>query len=170
MGSWWKGLVLGVATAFGLAPGGSPPDVDLRAYRDAEALYASAELREMPGRDLERLVDSSFDVRIKAVFKAGREASEAYRDIRFDGLSYNVFVSETGMTHATKDARAAWAIASRFQRIRVTDSGAPFPMELGCKVSLALPRDPGYDPMVVWGYKPAAAIARLDSLGMVPYY
>lgn len=171
MGAWWKGLVLGAAAALGLAPGGAPPELELRAFRDAEALYASAELLDLPGKDLARVVDSSFALRVKATFRAGRGAVEAYRDLRYDGLSYRVYVSETGTSHTTADAKAAWAIASRFSRIRLAELGAlAFPLDLGCKVILLLPSDPGYDPMVVWGYKPAAAIAELDSPAYVPYY
>jgi hypothetical protein len=171
MGSWFKGFVLGVATLLGLSTAGEPPVTTLRPYRDSAALYASVEVEGLPGQDLERLVDSSFDVRIHATIWAGNAKAEVYRDIRYDGLQYEVSVSETGGTHRTSDSAAAWAIASRFTRIELGPlSTLRFPLAAGCKISLSLPKDPGYDPMVVWGYKQAAAYRELDSVGLVPYY
>jgi hypothetical protein len=49
-------------------------------------------------------------------------------------------------------------------------SSLRFPIAISCKVSLTLPDGESYDPMVVWGYKPAAAYRELDSVGLVPYY
>lgn len=171
MGIWFKGLVLGLAALLGLSKAGEPPAMSLRAYRDAATIYASFELEDLPDADLARLVDSSFVVRIRATVWAGSARAEAYRDIRQDGLGYEVRVSETGGVHRTRDSKAAWTIASRFNRIALGPvTASSFPLALGCKVYLSLPADPGYDPMVVWGYKPAAAYRELDSVGLVPYY
>jgi len=143
----------------------------MRAYRDAERLYASVELEDLPGKDLSRLVDASFTVRLRVTVNGGVEGGEAFRDVSFDGLRYTIRVSETGGVHITSDSGAAWAIVSRFGRISLGPVAAiRFPIALGCKVVLSLPEDPDYDPMVVWGYKPAAAYRELDSLGVVPYY
>jgi len=145
--------------------------MSLRAYRDAVSIYASFELEDLPDADLARLVDSSFVVRIQATVWAGSIRSEVYRDIRQDGLGYEVHVSETGGVHRTRDGKAAWTIASRFNKIELGSIAAlSFPLALGCKVYLSLPSDSDYDPMVVWGYKPAAAYRELDSIGLVPYY
>ena len=171
MGSWFKGFVLGIAALFGLSTAGEPPPATLRPFRDASTLYVSVEILDMPGQDLERVVDASFSLRIHATIWGGNAKAEAYRDIGYDGLHYEVRVSETGGTHRTTDKAAAWAIASRFNRIELGPvSALRFPLALGCKVSLSLPEDPGYDPMVVWGYKPAASYRELDSVGLVPYY
>jgi hypothetical protein len=171
MGSWFKGLALGVAALLGLSKAAVAPELSLRAYRDASSLYASAEIEELAGTDLERLVEAAFLVRVHASFWAGPARAEAHRDIRFDGIRYEVRVSETGGVHRTEDAGAAWAIASRFTRIRLGDVAAlRFPIAMGCKVTLRLPEDEGYDPMVVWGYKAAAAYREIDSVGLVPYY
>jgi hypothetical protein len=171
MGSWFKGFAIGVAALLGLSRAAEPPAASMRAYRDADTLYASVELEDLPGDDLAKLVDSSFVVRIKALAWAGSSRAEAYRDIRFDGRRYEVRVSESGGVHRTEDARAAWAIASRFGKIAVGPLAAMrFPLAMGCKVVLTLPEDPEYDPMVVWGYKPAAAYMELDSPGLAPYY
>jgi hypothetical protein len=171
MGSWFKGFVLGVATLLGLSTAGEPPPATLRPYRDAAALYASVELEDLPGKDLGRLVDASYRVRISAVIWAGSTKAEVFRDISFDGRRYEVRVSETGGVHTTVDHAAAWAIASRFNRIELgLLSEMRFPLAAACKVRLSLPLDTSYDPMVVWGYKPAAAYRELDSVGLVPYY
>lgn len=171
MGTWFKGFVLGIAALLGLSKAGEPPAMSLRAYRDTTSIYASFELEKLPDADLARLVDSSFTVRIQATVWAGSARTEAYRDIRHDGLGYEVRVSETGGVHRTRDSKAAWTIASRFNKIALGPVAAQrFPMALGCKVHLSLPSDPDYDPMVVWGYKPAAAYRELDSMGLVPYY
>ncbi len=171
MDTWFKGFVLGIAALLGLSTAGEPPAMSLRAFRDATTIYASFELEDLPDADLARLVDASFVVRIRATVWAGTARAEAFRDIRYDGLGYEVRVSETGGVHRTRDSRAAWTIASRFNKIALGSIEAQrFPMALGCKVYLSLPSDPDYDPMVVWGYKPAAAYRELDSAGLVPYY
>jgi hypothetical protein len=171
MGSWFKGFVLGVATLLGLSTAGEPPPATIRPYRDAAALYASVEVEDLPGKDLGRLVDASYRVRISAVIWAGSTKAEVYRDISYDGRVYEVRVSETGGVHTTVDRAAAWAIASRFTRIELgLLSEMRFPLAAACKVRLSLPLDTSYDPMVVWGYKPAAAYRELDSVGLVPYY
>jgi len=171
MGTWFKGVVLGIAALLGLSKAGEPPAMSLRTYRDATTIYASFELDDLPDADLARLVDASFVVRIRATVWAGTERTEAFRDIRHDSLGYEVRVSETGGIHRTRDGKAAWTIASRFNKIALGPVAAQrFPMALGCKVFLSLPSDPDYDPMVVWAYKPAAAYRELDSVGLVPYY
>ncbi|MBU0928810.1 MAG: hypothetical protein KKA67_13765 [Spirochaetes bacterium] len=171
MGSWFKGFVLGVAALLGLSTAGEPPAASMRAYRDGSMLYAAVEVEGLPGSDLARLVDSSFTVRLRASMWAGDDRAEAFRDVRFNGLRYEVRFSETGGAHSTTDPKAAWAMASRFGLIALGPvSSKSFPMAMGCKVTLELPEDEGYDPMVVWGYKPAAAYNELDSLGLVPYY
>jgi hypothetical protein len=171
MGSWFKGFVLGIAALLGLSTAGEPPPATLRPFRDATTIYASVEVLGLPGQDLERVVDASFNVRIQATVWAGNARAEAYRDISYDGLRYEVRVSETGGIHRTSDRAAAWAIASRFNKMELGPiSALRFPLAMGCKVSLSLPEDPGYDPMVVWGYKSAASYRELDSVGLVPYY
>jgi hypothetical protein len=171
MGSWFKGLALGLTAFLGLSKAAVAPELSLRAYRDAVFLYASAEMEVSAETELARLVEAAFLLRVRASFWAGQARAEAYREIRFDGLGYEIRVSETGGVHRTKDARAAWAIASRFSRIRIADLGVlRFPLAMGCKITLQLPEDEGYDPMVVWGYKAAAAYREIDSAGLVPYY
>jgi len=168
--TWFKGLVLAVATILGLSQGGAPPPLSLSAYRDASMLYASVEVEQLPGRDLARLVQASYVIRLQAVSWAGGVRAENYRDIQFDGLQYTVFVSETGKSHTTDDDAAAWALASRFGHIPLgLADPARFPLAMGCKVTLSLPGITGYDPMIVWAYRPAAGYRELDSVGMVPY-
>jgi hypothetical protein len=171
MGTWFKGFVLGIAALLGLLKAGEPPAMSLRMFRDATTIYASFELDDLPDADLARLVDASFVVRIRATIWAGTARAEVFRDIRQDDRGYEVSVSETGGVHRTMDSKAAWTIASRFNKIALGPvAGQHFPVALGCKVYLSLPLDPDYDPMVVWGYKPAAAYRELDSVGLVPYY
>jgi len=171
VGSWFKGFVLGIAALLGLSTAGEPPATTIRPFRDAESLYVSVELEGLPDKDLERLVDASFNVRVNAAMWAGPARTEAYRDISYDGLRYEVRVSETGGVHRTDDAAAAWAIASRFGKIRLSPvASLRFPIAIGCKITLTLPDGESYDPMVVWGYKAAAAYRELDSVGLVPYY
>lgn len=171
MGTWFKGFVLGIAALLGLSKAGDPPAMSLRAYRDTTTIYASFELEDLPGDDLARLVESSFVVRIRATVWAGSARTEAFREIRQDSRGYEVRVSETGGVHRTRDRKAAWIMASRFNMIALGPvSALSFPLALGCKAFLSLPSDPDYDPMVVWGYKPAAAYRELDVVGLVPYY
>jgi hypothetical protein len=89
-------LVLGTAALLGLSTAGEPPMTTIRPFRDAESLYVSVELEGLPGEDLERLVDASFNVRVSAAISAGTGKAEVYREISFDGLRYEVTVSETG--------------------------------------------------------------------------
>jgi len=170
MATWFKGLVLAIASILGLSEGGSAPPLTLSAFRDASTLYVSAEMDGLPDRDLERLVEASYTVRFIAASWAGEFRSERYREIKYDGLQYYVYVSETGSTHVTADTQAAWALVSRFGRTPI-GSAEPtrFPLAVGCKVSLSLPGTADYDPMIVWGYKPAAGYRELESIGMVPY-
>jgi hypothetical protein len=170
MSAWLKGLVLGIAAALGLSSAAEPPPLAMRLSRDGSSVYASVEIYELPGTDLERLVEASFVVRVHASLWAGRARAEAYRDIEYDGRYYEVRVSETGGVHRTEDPAAAWAIASRFTRVPLGPTASfSFPLSAGCKATLVLPEDPGYDPMVVWGYKAAADYREIDSLGHVPY-
>ncbi|GAB1457565.1 MAG: hypothetical protein RBT62_05175 [Spirochaetia bacterium] len=171
MGSWFKGFVLGIAALLGLSSAGEPPAMSIRAFRDATTLYASAEIHQLPGRDLESLVEASFTVRLHATIWTDQTRVDAYRDIRYTGRNYEVMLSETGGVHTTGDANAAWIMASRFNMIPLGDIRAMhFPLAIGCKVGLSLPEDASYDPMVVWGYKPCTSYRELDSVGLVPYY
>lgn len=171
MSSWLKGLALGIAALLGLSRVSGPPAASMRAFRDADTLYASLELYELPDADLVRLVESSFTLRVSAQAWAGQSRGQAYRDIRFDGRYYVVRISESGGTHKTADAAAAWAMVSRFGLIPLGAlSELRFPLAIGCKVILSLPDYPEYDPMVVWGYRAAAAYMELDAPGMAPYY
>ncbi|MCP5453603.1 MAG: hypothetical protein H7A27_06440 [Spirochaetaceae bacterium] len=170
MSSWLKALALGIAAALGLSRAAEPPPLTMRLSRDETTIYASVEVWDLPGTDLERLVEASFVVRLEATIWAGRAVAEAYRDIRYNGRYYEIRVSETGGVHRTEDPAAAWAIASRFSRVPLCPAaGLSFPLSAGCKATLSLPEDPGYDPMVVWGYKAAADYREIDSLGHVPY-
>ncbi len=171
MGSWFKGFVLGIAALLGLSSAGEAPAMSVRAFRDATTLYASAEIHDLPGQDLGRLVEASFTIRLHATFWTDKSKVELYRDIRYTGNNYEVRLSETGGVHTTLDPAAAWAMACRFNMIPIGDIRVMrFPLALGCKVSLSLPEDAAYDPMVVWGYRPCTAYRELDSVGLVPYY
>ena len=171
MSAWLKALTLGIAAALGLSRAAEPPPLTLRLSRDATTIYASVEVYELPGTDLERLVEASFVVRLEATIWAGRAAVEAYRDIHYTGRYYEIRVSETGGVHRTADPAAAWAIASRFSRLPLGPATAvSFPLSAGCKATISLPEDPGHDPMVVWGYRAAADYREIDSLGHVPYW
>lgn len=171
MDSWLKGLVLSIAVMLGLAEPASPPSLSMRVFRDERALYASLELDAQASADLERLINATFTVRLKAFAWAGNDTVEAYRDIRFDGRRYSVNISETGGLHGAADLRTAWLIASRFALLPLGETaGYRYPLAIGAKVSLELPDDPSHDAMVVWGYRPAAAYLELDAPGMAPYY
>ncbi len=170
MTTWFKGLVLAIASILGLSDGGTAPALSITAFREASTLYASAELEGLPGSDLERLVEASYLIRLTAKTWAGDFRSERYREIKFDGLQYHVYVSETGSTHSTADTQAAWSLVSRFGRIPLGSADpVRFPLAIGCKVLLSIPGMAEYDPMIVWGYKPAAGYRELESIGMVPY-
>ncbi|MBN2873938.1 MAG: hypothetical protein JXM71_02490 [Spirochaetales bacterium] len=171
MSAWFKGLVLGVAAILGLSPAGQPPSLALRLYRDATVVYAAVEVEDMPGRDLARLVEADYTLRIEAMVSDGVTTSRSYRDIAYDGFIYRVFVSETSSTHKTDDAATAWALATRFLSIPLSRlDDLSFPATVTCSVAVSLPADDAYDPMVVWGYKAALTQRTLDVVGMVPYH
>lgn len=171
MESWFKSLVLGLGVMLGLAPARESPPMELRPLRDSTTLYAGVELAGLPGEELGALVRSSFAVRLTATLRAGSLEATAWREIRFDGSVYTITVSETGGTHRTASAEAAWAIVSRFRRLPLGPlSGQAFPLAIKCKAVLSLPGDDEYDPMLFWAYKPSAAVLTVDSLGEIPYY
>ena len=62
MSSWLKALALGIAAALGLSRAAEPPPLEMRLSRDETTVYASVEVWDLPGTDLERLVEASFVV------------------------------------------------------------------------------------------------------------
>lgn len=171
MGSWFKGVILGLGVLLGLAPAREPPPMDLRIHRDGASLYASVELATLPGKELAELVLSRYALRLELSISAGPLAAAAWREISFDGREFQVRVSETGGLHRTDSEGAAWAIVSRFQRVPLgAISALGFPLTVKCKAALSLPGEDGYDPMLLWAYKASAAVLTVASLGSIPYY
>ncbi|TFG83657.1 MAG: hypothetical protein E4H20_04980 [Spirochaetales bacterium] len=171
MDTWFKGFILGLGVLLGLAPAREAPGLDARLHRDALGVYATVEILDTPSRELRELVRSTYPVRLSLFARAGPLSVTAWREIRYTGTGYEVLVSDTGGRHGTADEAAAWAIATRFLSLHLgPTSGLAFPLEFGCRVTLELPGEDEYDPMVLWGYKPAASFREVGSLGSIPYY
>jgi len=170
--AWFKGFFLGIGILLGLAEPREPPQMTMLLNRNADSIYASAELPGLPGKALAELVDASYGIRIVAVLWVDPYKTTVWRIIRFDGLEYSVELSETGTIHRTSSADAAWIMAARFIGIPMGNAASlSRPLKVGGSVAIAMADEgSGDDPMVLWGYRPATVYRQLDSLDLVPYH
>lgn len=172
MSTWFKGFFLGIGILLGLAEPREPPQMTVLLHRNADSIYASAEVSGLPGKALEELVDASFGIRLVAVLWVDTYKTTVWRSISFDGLEYSVEMSETGIIHRTSSANAAWIMASRFIGIPMgTVASLSRPLKVVGSVAIAMADEgSGDDPMVLLGYRPAMVYRQLDSLDLVPYH
>ncbi len=162
--------MLAIGVFLGVAQPREAPVVGMRLHRDSSSIYLSLELEGSPGKDLLKVVDSFFTVRLTLKALAGSLRLETWREIRYTGMDYEIRISETGGIHRTADVGAAWNLFTRFngQRLGALDALA-FPGTCDAQLVLSLPEDKGYDPMVLWAYHRATASQAIEGPGSLPY-
>ena len=171
MGAFIRRAILSIAVLLGIADPAEPPILATQLHRTDSAVYAEAELREFPGEALVDLVKSGNRLTIALSVRTPARETVVRKTLAFDGSTYSIRDETTGDRRTTKSEAAAFILAGVFDGIVIPglDPQGAFPVTLFCECWLELPDDPSYDPMILWGYRPAIAEVEIESIGEIPF-
>jgi hypothetical protein len=115
-------FLLSLGVLLGVVAAQPDPVLGARLYRDAQSLYATAEVRDGLGKDALALVTAGDTLRLVLEYQLeGGLPRLCAHEISYDPISriYQVKLSETQGLHQTTSAEAAADIFCRFYGIRV---------------------------------------------------
>lgn len=165
------GLFLGVFTTE------ADPAIALRAYRDAQAVYAAADLSGAAGPGFRRLVDAGEPIGVELTAKLASGSLERQRrwtrTIRRDALTgtYVVRRGEDGKEFATPMREAALELLFTFRDLPIAlAEELEGEVELTAVAVLYFPEDGiDADSAALWNYKKPAAKLAFAAFKELPY-
>lgn len=170
MGAFIRRAVLGIAVLLGFADPAEPPILDLRLHRTEDGIVAEAELIGFPGESLAELVKAGNDLAVILSLRTPNAETDTRTHLSFDGNQYHIR-GEGGGARTTESETAAFILAGLFDGVPVpgVNAASDFPVTLFLECRITLPADPSYDPMILWGYKPAVLEHTITAMEEIPF-
>jgi hypothetical protein len=177
----FRAFILGLGILLGFVEGGKDPALAARLYRNDEAVFLSAEVREFVSPSMRKLVDSGNEVTIiLSVLRDGAPMGSVERTLKRTGngtISFRVSSSSDPRALETPDEEAAYILLGQFPAIEI-DKAADLEkyfakekptLRISAYASVRVGGAGADESSVLWNYKRPNRVFSLRSLTEVPY-
>ena len=166
-------FLLSLGVLLGVVAAQPDPVLAARLFRDSQALYATAEIKNGLGASALDLVKAGDTLRLILEYRLDSGANSlSAHEISFDPLSqvYRVKLSETQGIHQTVSAEAAADIFCRFYGLRLEAlANLRLPLRADFSVRLIDASNLEVESAVLWNYRSPQTTLRLATLSELPW-
>ncbi len=178
MESLVNSLLFTLGVFLGVFASETDPAIALRAYRNADIVFVSADVRDAAGPGFRRLIDAGEPVRVElsVIIKSGafhRELRKS-RILKRDIISgaYSVRREEDNKEFSTPVRDAALQLLFTFYGLELAcENELPGRIEISASADFFLPdgAPEGSEPLALWNYKRPAARLEYEVFMELPY-